>query len=61
MQSKDSDGLQEMAQAELLSTEIKRLVSEYTRSPLKVSKESTEMFLNPQAFRSDTIYQINLQ
>lgn len=40
--------------------EINRLVREFIKSPLRVQKEGPEMFMNPQGFRPDTLYQINL-
>lgn len=62
-QSSDTDGPAEMrfmSDGVYLSDEISILVRDYLQNPKKVKKESIEMFLNPQAFRPDTLYQISL-
>lgn len=37
-----------------------RLISAFYKSPQKVNKESPEMYMNSQAFRPDTLYEVNL-
>lgn len=44
-----------------LDIKVNSMILELSKSIHKVQKETTEMFINAQSFRSDTIYQINVQ